>query len=640
MGKIDLHSIIGFVGSSPMARFNWGGGLAGAFGGYGPAGIEGGSMTAMMHPGDPHSFDGSAIRFGFDRLVDAYSEELSQTGLAGDALHEEATRRALVTFNTVRIPIFVDWAISEKNGHVKPAAWVIVETTDGKKDLISSQTGEEWDQIWNNAREFQVKNPTFRYDPAEHQAHREIKGHIVSGAQSVVYFMNDMAGQRYAVQLVRQGNRVVSESIDVSATIGRDLTPEETLPVLERLFQKNKDAEGKMVKNPSQPYVVLQKRPMDTRQIHATVAETIRPHRQDQPTSVESPRRMPNEAPRQNVGELKRIALSDVRASGERQPEKERASVPIRNNIVLDASNTIVSAGKATVIDTLTSVITLGSFLRRERQQKKPVAAVAAVTAETRVGVHAAPLLLARIAEAAHPSITAVEKSVRRHEKKVRKVQKAPFGRTQGKREVREARRIEGKIERKNRKKRKVYLRHAAAEKLSMRVREKRRHPRKRKRTVEIGVKKVAAARKITPMVLEKQERKEKRRLRRIMKKAERVLEAKRVPKRLALQESVLRSRKEREAVEGVGFGWILWMLLTQRYDRKSKDIVTVPPAVSVGERFERLIFSEETAWILLSIIWYLTMLREGVGRNQFAQPYKNPAPTFAQYAVIFAYAS
>lgn len=185
------------------------------------------------------------------------------------------------------------------------------------------------------------------------------------------------------------------------------------------------------------------------------------------------------------------------------------------------------------------------------------------------------------------------------------------------------------------------------------------------KRSREIGVKKVAAAKILTPMEMskpDKQERREKNRLRRSVeksvrrhKKKELRRKAKREAKKIPVKVQPLKTervepfierkqsihRKEREAVVGMVFGWVVWMMLMRRHNETPKNVFIRSHLANLqGATLRSRENQEETPWILLSIIYYLTAIREQAMHNYPVGSINSAQQTLPQYAVIFAYAS
>ena len=287
------------------------------------------------------------------------------------------------------------------------------------------------------------------------------------------------------------------------------------------------------------------------------------------------------------------------------------------------------------------------------------------VIAETGIAGHAAAFILASLAEQLPTPVRAGEKSMRRHKKRELRMKNY---------ELRKKARGEAI-------KATVKVQPLKAERVTpLKIVKERR---KQKRRLEGGGKRVATAELLTPIASEKRERQQKRRLQRIMRRAERVLEHKRMPKRekklwvklalsaaefkkLASQGQALRSwegkkrlssrpgpiivpgrleagglkvQKEREAIVGAQFAWAVWMILNH---------ANFPPveskiAMLVQERRGAKLFYPKgvehggSPWVLLSIIWYLTAIREQGMKNY---PMKKKRRTLPKQGIIFAFAS
>ena len=278
---------------------------------------------------------------------------------------------------------------------------------------------------------------------------------------------------------------------------------------------------------------------------------------------------------------------------------------------------------------------------KRYREMRKEVVAIK-VIAETGAAVHALPAILASLAEKHPAPVRAVEKSIRRH--KLRKAK-------------REAKKDSVKVQpfqplRSER----VELFRAAKERKRKKVRTEVNRERKRvKRSKENGIKKIAAASEKIPSALKKRESQEKRRLRQVVEKSLRrhkKKELRRSEKRETKKDSSIQ-RKEREAVAGMVFGWMVWVMLNRAnfppveskiaklvQERRGAKLVHLPGGLEGGDR-------EPTPWVLLSIIWYLTAIREQGMQSNPTNPtnttnnqMKKRNMVIPQYAVIFAYNS
>ena len=178
-----------------------------------------------------------------------------------------------------------------------------------------------------------------------------------------------------------------------------------------------------------------------------------------------------------------------------------------------------------------------------------------------------------------------------------------------------------------------VELFRAAKERKRKKVRTEVNRERKRvKRSKENGIKKIAAASEKIPSALKKRESQEKRRLRRVVEKSLRRYkkkELRRSEKRETKKDSSIQ-RKEREAVAGMVFGWMVWVIL------EKKNILS-EKIVSKKRVYKERNKQEPTPWVLLSIIWYLTAIREQGMRNN---PMKKKRRKLPKKGIIFAFRS
>ncbi len=130
-------------------------------------------------------------------------------------------------------------------------------------------------------------------------------------------------------------------------------------------------------------------------------------------------------------------------------------------------------------------------------------------------------------------------------------------------------------------------------------------------------------------------------------------------PKEIRRLERKLRREKKKEAILKFSFAWTLWVLMLS-FPRTRESINDIqhsnhgspirPASPNRGEsgmtNNENIFPSQEPApWILLSIIWYLTMIREGgvstMPINKYTNTTNNQMKTTIQpQGVIFAYAS
>ena len=309
---------------------------------------------------------------------------------------------------------------------------------------------------------------------------------------------------------------------------------------------------------------------------------------------------------------------------------------------------------------------------RRHAEMRKKVALLG-VIAETGVAVHAAPVFLVALAEKLPAPVRAVEKSLRRHKKRELRIKNYEL--RKAKREAKKDRvnaqlpkteRIETlratKEKKRKNKRAKEYIKTADERsqrkdwrgrrkelrpmRKSSRLKSKETlhkpelRPRKERRRRMAGREKKMTA---EPIRLKP---KEKKRMQKILMRVIRSGGARsrsaremRVPGERPLMkrkekkrqlETQLRntSRKEMVSASRFVFAWVVFLLL-RTSNRKPQN----ESRLSL-KRQEGIVKKETRAWILLSIIWYLAMIRES-GRGS-----KQHQPLLPVQAVIFAASS
>jgi hypothetical protein len=255
---------------------------------------------------------------------------------------------------------------------------------------------------------------------------------------------------------------------------------------------------------------------------------------------------------------------------------------------------------------------------------------------ETGIGVGAVPFILSVLAKDLPKPVRAVEKSIRRHERKVREV-----------REVRKVRNV--KKARENSVKVQPW-KTERVEPFKNRKKEKRRKKLGKRRSgewrVEKSVNPEAIADKLTLFVREKVKVK-KRRVKGVNRKQER--QAVRQIEAMVKKGQVVKKEKNQkrgiEAREKViykrlRFAWRIYELLkTERTFRIKKNRSSI---ASTKKHSETPAQREPPRWILLSIIWYLTMIREAgmQSTNQQVSQLASPVLPMHQQGVIFAFSS
>ncbi len=132
----------------------------------------------------------------------------------------------------------------------------------------------------------------------------------------------------------------------------------------------------------------------------------------------------------------------------------------------------------------------------------------------------------------------------------------------------------------------------------------------------------------------QKREEGESRAIRTVSKKIEELLRSPTLSKKAG---------KEQIPTVGFSFAWILWLLFEPSRRRRLRPKVGRADNLGKTEIIpEGIITQEQRQWLLLCIIWYLTMIQEtGLGnkKNYKHAGHHLPKP-FAQTGVIFAYQS
>ncbi|OGG29901.1 hypothetical protein A2973_00190 [Candidatus Gottesmanbacteria bacterium RIFCSPLOWO2_01_FULL_49_10] len=350
---------------------------------------------------------------------------------------------------------------------------------------------------------------------------------------------------------------------------------------------------------------------------------------------------------------------------------------------------------------------------KRHSEVKKEAMALG-VIAETGVAVHAAPVILARLAEKLPTPIMAIKKSIERHTRDELKRKKKELRKTRGEAQkdsekvyILKPKRVEplrkGKERKKSEKRAKGFRemtaggrRHTVAERGGGKDR------RRWRRRSENGFKKNVVAELLKPSVLEKREKGRVWRLPRVARKAETALEGKHLskrekklwvklavvaekfrklasqglPRKLSLYGALqsrerqrrkgvarvtreglssrsLKVKKERIAAAGMQFAWMAWVILgggrqVGEHGANSFPIRSTLAKLVSERRSVKLIHPEGaehegSPWVILSIIWYLALLREGAFARSTVQHQKSQpkAPRWLpQQAVIYAFAA
>ncbi len=275
-----------------------------------------------------------------------------------------------------------------------------------------------------------------------------------------------------------------------------------------------------------------------------------------------------------------------------------------------------------------------------ERQRKRLV-----FIEKTRVGTGAAPEIFRILSEQPPAIVRSVEKSMRRHGRK-------------------ELRMKNGELRRITKAERKVsvgdqFRKIKKVESFKVRKKEKQRKKpgsrRSGERIVEKVVNKKAIADRMTLFIREKTKKKRKR-LRQFNRKHERLAMHKKettVKKErvaIASQEQVLRSW-ERQAIAQLSFAWVMYLFLNAERNvirsplalRQAQDKqqgVTLKKEDNRKHMNGAPIEQAKLPWILLSIIWYLSLMREAglqMSNNKYPISNKNKKKIL-QNGIIFAF--
>lgn len=284
-----------------------------------------------------------------------------------------------------------------------------------------------------------------------------------------------------------------------------------------------------------------------------------------------------------------------------------------RENRTIDKNNAVAfqlsmkqESGRLTIEKIREKPVRVAKEIEKRHREMRQNVAVLVVVAETKVALGAAPVLLAMLAKEQPKSIR-VEKSIKRHSKKELRIKNKEL-----KKKV--------KRERKNLQK---------VQPLKTERIEPLRAAKERKVSVE----------KLTPIGMEKRrlKRHKKTELKRETKK-DSVKVQPLIEKKRSIQ------RKEREAVREMVFGWMVWMMFVRKETETPKrSFIRSDLADLQGPTLQS---KEDVPWVLLSIIYYLTAIREQGMQSNPTNPTNTPirpiknARVIPQHAVIFAYNS
>lgn len=291
--------------------------------------------------------------------------------------------------------------------------------------------------------------------------------------------------------------------------------------------------------------------------------------------------------------------------------------------------------------------VRIGEVIRKRHQEMRQAITVLAIVADTRVGIAAIPLLIGALAKELPQQVKAVEKSIRRHERRKRRVKNREL-RIMGKRKTekklhgrRASDRRSGEVAASQSETKRVPepRKKKSKEQKRMRLRELVRYKERKRQTTKKKEKQTVfperSAQKFDVVL-----RKTIVRLARKLEKKEKTL--------LPISEEVKEQRKEK-IVTKFTFTWVLWLL----QETNSRHSRIDNPNNNTLEQSAIILQKEPTQWILLSILWYLAMIREkkaySVQRTAYRKKkkskFKSNNFTLAGWqlpnqAIIFAYGS
>ncbi|OGG28579.1 hypothetical protein A2971_01650 [Candidatus Gottesmanbacteria bacterium RIFCSPLOWO2_01_FULL_46_21] len=281
----------------------------------------------------------------------------------------------------------------------------------------------------------------------------------------------------------------------------------------------------------------------------------------------------------------------------------------------------------------------IGQKSRQVEQAKKSISFVK----ETNVALGAIPLLLRTLASELPKPLRAVEKSIARHARKEMKRVEKKERRIRKKNEHKNLKKSEAvEYKRKKRRSREILRK-------PIKSKERQKHSKKKRiKTVERGERHRMIKKRrsvlhekhvVLPEIRHAETRivlkpKEKKRVRKILVRViGEIREMREAPVKnrkdrlIALEKIRHIDKKIAVPVFRVTFGIILFLLLRQ-IDAKPRKI----SRLSLEMEKRELPKKEATQWILLSIIWYLAMIREGaMGSKQ-----KRPQTKMPKHGVIF----
>ncbi len=214
--------------------------------------VKANSDTTSTWRGD-HSFSSEAAKYSFLNFIEP---DVAQKH--PDWSKEKIRKEALVKFQQ-RLEQDLSYEQQEA-AHVESAVqWKVVETTPGQRELATEYGGETVTlrQLWDHTREYAafVKNPA-AYNQEEEKAQYAMEQAFVHGeAQSYVTVLSHPDAVRY-VQIWERGEdgEVASKQLDLYKTVGRDLSFEEGNALIRHLAQYTTESTGQTVQRGDADY--------------------------------------------------------------------------------------------------------------------------------------------------------------------------------------------------------------------------------------------------------------------------------------------------------------------------------------------------------------------------------------------------
>ena len=680
----------------------------------------GGQFGADWNGG--HTFSQSAVDFSMQEYIEPEVAHKNPQ-LSAEEIRFEATR--ILALRLVQDQSFDRKETLREEDMV--TKWEVAEI-DGKKQLVTryGDRNVSLEELWRHTEEFALRvGKPEAFNRAEMHMQLVMQDALIARrATSVAFTLSHPDSVRY-IQHWKQGvdGEFYSTQIDIGKHAGRDLRHDEVKGFLDRFRDHHRDTAIEVEGAVAGSYVAV-RGSLDVEAVTRTAQSYTAMI--DGRGSFTRRSSLPEYAPQSALDAPDRAyplwVITDRRWFGEYKREEPPILDRIRDKEKKDIpQQTKVNYKQEKLSFTPTMPVrhegsSDGKIIRKEYDVRHTARNSLHIVTETGVAFHAVPAILARLAEKLPAPVQAVEKSIRRHAKKESKRKKKeasvrglattllsrdeaqigvvisnkddiaswkdlPAGRQAPRNDIPflSPERVEplrkGKERRKRKKRtnlnREMYVgnrRHATGE--AIRRKEQGRRVKRRK---EKGIKKVAAlprrqagASEMIPSDLKKLEvAREKRWLRRVVRRAEQMVEAKPLSKKekklwvavaVAAQKFVgeltqvrkevptkthqrieRKRKKERVASAGVVFGWMVWILLTRKDAPVQKNIANLLPVERKLATILHRSTHEEPRWMLWSIIHYLAAIREQGMRNY---PMKKKRRTLPKQGVIFTFAS